>query len=169
MILAIDSTSREVRLNFVGRAVSRVAERQAAVLPGLVEEMLAAGDFCQKSPRRVPSAIAVVVGPGSFTGIRLGIAFAKGLALGFGVPVYGVSLFDCATILGGLRAQRGGGIVAIRSERGDFYVKDGEKYFIAATPPAGAIVATDFDLSRAAELVNDRPVIPLYIRPSYAD
>ncbi|WP_085810426.1 tRNA (adenosine(37)-N6)-threonylcarbamoyltransferase complex dimerization subunit type 1 TsaB [Sphingomonas sp. TZW2008] len=37
------------------------------------------------------AAILVDVGPGSFTGIRVGIAAARGLALGWGVPVCGYS------------------------------------------------------------------------------
>jgi tRNA threonylcarbamoyladenosine biosynthesis protein TsaB len=36
-------------------------------------------------------AILVDCGPGSFTGIRVGIAAARGLALGWGVPVHGFS------------------------------------------------------------------------------
>jgi tRNA threonylcarbamoyladenosine biosynthesis protein TsaB len=35
--------------------------------------------------------VAVALGPGTFTGLRVGIATAKGLAYGRGIPVYGVS------------------------------------------------------------------------------
>lgn len=38
--------------------------------------------------------IAVAVGPGSFTGIRIGMATALGLSLGLGIPVVGVMTLD---------------------------------------------------------------------------
>jgi tRNA threonylcarbamoyladenosine biosynthesis protein TsaB len=38
--------------------------------------------------------LAVAVGPGSYTGLRVGIATIQGLALGRGIPVTPVSIFD---------------------------------------------------------------------------
>jgi tRNA threonylcarbamoyladenosine biosynthesis protein TsaB len=40
------------------------------------------------------SALGVGVGPGNFTGIRISVAAARGLALGLGIPAVGVSLLD---------------------------------------------------------------------------
>lgn len=53
-----------------------------ALVPGIAA--LLAGQ-----PR--PQAIIVDIGPGSYTGIRIGIAAARALGLAWGVPVHGVS------------------------------------------------------------------------------
>lgn len=39
-------------------------------------------------------AIAVAIGPGSYTGLRVGLALAKGIAIGHGLPLIGVATLD---------------------------------------------------------------------------
>lgn len=57
---------------------------QAARLPSLVHSVL---------EDQIIDLILVNRGPGSFTGIRVGLAFAKGLSLGLGVPLKGIDGF----------------------------------------------------------------------------
>jgi len=40
------------------------------------------------------TALAVGVGPGNFTGVRIAVSAARGLALGLGIPVHGLSTFE---------------------------------------------------------------------------
>jgi tRNA threonylcarbamoyladenosine biosynthesis protein TsaB len=56
------------------------------LLPGVEQLLDATG-----SELGTLDALAVVVGPGSFTGLRVGVATAKGLALAAGLPLVGIS------------------------------------------------------------------------------
>ena len=58
----------------------------------LAEAGLAASDL---------SAVAVSKGPGSYTGLRIGVSFAKGLCYGLGIPLVGVGSLDslCETVI----------------------------------------------------------------------
>ena len=48
---------------------------------------------CDLTPQDI-DAVAVAAGPGSFTGVRIGMACAKGFAWGRQLPLYGVSTLE---------------------------------------------------------------------------
>jgi tRNA threonylcarbamoyl adenosine modification protein YeaZ len=62
--------------------------------------------------------IAVTIGPGSFTGIRIALSFVQSLGFSIGVPVIGVSVFDAARIDHGAH-----NILYIDTKRDDLYVE----------------------------------------------
>lgn len=68
-------------------------------------------------------AIAVTRGPGSFTGVRIGLAAARGLALACGKPTIGVTAFEVYAAL--LAAEDGNrpGLVAIESGRAEVFAQ----------------------------------------------
>ncbi len=82
--------------------------------------------------------IGVTVGPGSFTGLRVGLAFAKGLALAWETPLVGLGS------LAGLAASVGGGRIAaaIDAGRGQVYLQqDGDPEQLPLADALAAVAA----------------------------
>ena len=106
---------------------------QAERLMPLIAEALAAAAIA-------PAAldlIAVTVGPGSFTGIRIGLAATRGLALATGRPAIGVGVFDAyAAAVPPAARQARTLIVAVESKRDEFYLQAFKTAGAALAPPA---------------------------------
>jgi len=68
--------------------------------------------------------VAVTTGPGSFTGIRVALAAAHGLALALGTPIVGITVFDAiAAAAAGQGIPTSRLIVAVESRRAECFVQ----------------------------------------------
>lgn len=107
------------------------------VLPLVAEVMAAAGVSWADIDR-----IAVGVGPGTFTGLRVGVATARGLAESRGIPLVGVSTLH-AVALGAAEAAEAGEdavIAVIDARRGEVFAA-GWSLQVVADPLARPLLA----------------------------
>ncbi len=100
------------------------------------------------------AAIAVSIGPGSFTGLRIGVAAAKGLAFSLDIPLYGLSPLEvlaanagpaAATVCPVIDARRGEVFTALYRRRGSELVKSRKERImapekLAASLPEGTVL-----------------------------
>ncbi|CCG07774.1 tRNA (adenosine(37)-N6)-threonylcarbamoyltransferase complex dimerization subunit type 1 TsaB [Pararhodospirillum photometricum] len=95
---------------------------QAEALVPLIAAVMAEAD-------QTPSAlgqVAVTIGPGSFTGLRVGLATARGLGVALGCPVRGVGVAEAladAVMDHDRAASEASVLVVIDSKRGDLFVQ----------------------------------------------
>jgi tRNA threonylcarbamoyladenosine biosynthesis protein TsaB len=109
-----------------------------------LEPMVGAALAAAKADYADLDRIAVTTGPGSFTGVRVGIAFARGLALALDIPVIGVGSLDAiARPLSGV----GEGTVAALLD-----AKRGEVYALVRDAASGAALV-DSEAVRLEDLV----------------
>jgi len=113
MILAIDTSAAQCAVALLG-AGNEVVERRAMErghaehLFPFIDTTLARAGIRYGDIGRV----AVCTGPGSFTGVRVGVAAARGIALGLGIPVVGISRFEA------LAAEAGAPVTVCLAGRG---------------------------------------------------
>jgi tRNA threonylcarbamoyl adenosine modification protein YeaZ len=102
IVLAIDTAgvdcSAALYDSAAGKVLSDVTETigkgHAERLMAVIDEALAAANLPLKAVERV----AVVIGPGSFTGIRVGVAAARGLGLALGIESVGVTTLEALAV-----------------------------------------------------------------------
>ncbi len=97
MILAVNTTTRQFGLALMDMHGSVLAEY--LILPkesnfgGLMPAVHALMESCKVGVEKIQT-IAVAVGPGSFTGMRVGLAMAKGMVQRSKIPIIGVSSLE---------------------------------------------------------------------------
>lgn len=94
-VLAIDTAGDACAVGLLGPGVAlarraAMAKGQAEALFPMIAAVLAEAGVGYDALGR----IVVCTGPGMFTGVRIGVAAARGLALGTGAPAVGVSRFE---------------------------------------------------------------------------
>lgn len=123
-LLALDTTTAICRAallagdEVLGEYAGTPGRSQAEQLPGALLDLLKASALSVGDV----DAFAVVSGPGSFTGIRIGMATIQGLAIVTSRPVVGVSALDVLGHLGS-EGEPAGALVAgwIDARRGEVF------------------------------------------------
>jgi tRNA threonylcarbamoyl adenosine modification protein YeaZ len=160
MILVIDTATAACSAALVEDGVL-VDERHELVGRGHAERLVPMIEALLAGRR--PGSILVDCGPGSFTGVRVGLAAAHGLAIGWGVPLAGYSSMAAVAAA----AERAGGeiAVALQGGHGQLFVQTfGEEVMrpldtLRSLPPeqaAAAIRAHRVAGSGAAALIAAR-------------
>jgi tRNA threonylcarbamoyladenosine biosynthesis protein TsaB len=99
MILGIDTSGETCYIALINQANNSVKCTQFNHNRQLIEQLPAYIDAFLAENNATLKAIECLVcgtGPGSFTGVRVGVMYAKTLAFALGKPVIGISSFDAA-------------------------------------------------------------------------
>ena len=107
LLLAFETSAKAASValfdgeTLLGESYQNTGPTHSQTLMVMAEDLL---KQCNHAPADV-QAVAVAEGPGSFTGVRIGVAAAKGFAWGKNIPCYGVSTLESMAL--GLGAYDG--------------------------------------------------------------
>ena len=173
-----------------GRAVLDLGKGHAEHLMGVIGDALKAANMTYEDL----DGIVVCVGPGSFTGVRVGVSTARGLALALNIPSVGVSTLEGLareaidnapgqSVIARIEAGRGQAYLAAFSEDGSpttapaaLSLADADQLIGNASPDTLIATGTTADIAiyarlggekLAAEPQPEKPK-PLYLRDADA-
>ncbi len=114
MLLALDTATRLISIalhdggHVVAEATWETANHHTVELAPAVEAMLSRAGLRPESL----TAVAVALGPGSFTGLRIGLGLAKGLATALDIPLVGIPTLE---VLAAAQPEFPGDLIAVLS------------------------------------------------------
>jgi tRNA threonylcarbamoyladenosine biosynthesis protein TsaB len=120
-VIAVDTSSERSSVALVEGGEARGEVRLVTAVPSVV--VLPAVEFLLRSAGLLASDVegyAVTVGPGSFTGVRVGLSTVQGLALGSGRPCLGLSTLD--VLAAGVAGEADRLLVLLDAFREDVFV-----------------------------------------------
>jgi tRNA threonylcarbamoyladenosine biosynthesis protein TsaB len=149
LILGIETATAQVGCA-VGRHDGVVASFRAARERRHVETLVPAIEFtCRQAGVDLTdlAAVAVDVGPGLFSGLRVGVATAKAIAFALKIPMVGVASLDLLAFP--VRHTDRLIVPAIDARRGELF------YAFYRQVPGGVQRLTDYQVGRPEELVSE--------------
>lgn len=158
LILGIDTSMSACSVALIsnGGTVAHASEEmvrgQSEALAPMIDRVMTGHDYTDLS------AVAVTRGPGAFTGLRIGLATARGLALALDKPCLGLSTFEVLSFQAIQNTDvtipsDGVLVIAIETKRDDFYIQAIGQDGSFVVPPT-AMISDDI---RTA-LPTDRPL-----------
>ncbi len=165
MLLALETSDRLCAACLVDEATAKIAASKtldigrghAERMMGLIDDVLigAAVGFSALT------GLAVCVGPGSFTGIRVGLATATGLSIALGLSVRGVTSLQ-ALALAALNEAGGRDILAlVDAHRGDVYAQMFSSGGLPLDAPRQISLEAAGKLAAAAKIVSIGSGVPV--------
>ena len=94
-----------------------MARGQAEHLMGMLDQLIGENNVTWQDL----DALAVGVGPGNFTGIRISVSAARGLALALNIPAIGVSMFE--VVHRNAQHRAGSQLISLPAPRDSVYVQ----------------------------------------------
>ena len=131
MILALDTSTAACTAALLLPDGTIVASRDEEIGRGHAERLVPM--ISEMLEGHVPTRLLVGVGPGSFTGLRVGIAAAHGLAIGWSIPLTGMN--SLALLAAAAPPGEGKVAAATTGGHGELFVQSFDRKKLSATGP----------------------------------